>query len=156
LGRCLFSLEMVLQRHLAEPIRIRTRGPSGRGQVEFPTLFLLPHSRFHSPIQQHNPSSAAAGLGARMSKGAMPCPLPDEALEEVLYCLPPHEPVDLVRPVLVSRRWRRLVSNRGFGLRFREFHSRPRCWGCSAVTTPTTRPPKLLSPIRCCDIPDVY
>jgi hypothetical protein len=55
----------------------------------------------------------------------MPRSLPDEALEEVLCRLPPHEPADLVRAALVSRRWCRLFSDPGFRRRFREFHRRP-------------------------------
>ncbi|CAL5091813.1 unnamed protein product [Urochloa decumbens] len=51
-----------------------------------------------------------------------PPELMEELVEEVLLRFPPDEPASLVRAALVSRRWCRLISGRGFRRRFRELH----------------------------------
>jgi hypothetical protein len=50
---------------------------------------------------------------------------PEELVEEVLRRVPPDDPASLFRAALVSKRWRRLISGRGFRRRFREFHRFP-------------------------------
>ena len=49
----------------------------------------------------------------------------EELVEEVLLRFPPDDPASLVRAALVSKRWCRLISGRGFRRRFREFHRSP-------------------------------
>ncbi|KAL6647167.1 hypothetical protein ACP70R_014604 [Stipagrostis hirtigluma subsp. patula] len=57
-----------------------------------------------------------------------PRPLPDlmdELLEEAFLRIPPSDPVRLVRAALVCKRWCRLITDRGFRRRYREFHRTP-------------------------------
>ncbi|CAL5077915.1 unnamed protein product [Urochloa decumbens] len=54
--------------------------------------------------------------------GKAPPELMEELVEEVLLRFPPDDPASLVRASLVSKRWCRLVSRRGFRRRFRERH----------------------------------
>ncbi|CAL5089839.1 unnamed protein product [Urochloa decumbens] len=53
-----------------------------------------------------------------------PPELPEELVEEVLLRIPPADPARLARAALVSKRWCRLVTVRGFRRRFRERHRR--------------------------------
>ncbi|GJN10456.1 hypothetical protein PR202_ga28551 [Eleusine coracana subsp. coracana] len=46
----------------------------------------------------------------------------DELVEEVLFRIPPDDPMSLIRATLVCKRWRRIIRDRGFHHRFREFH----------------------------------
>ncbi|GJN10442.1 hypothetical protein PR202_ga28536 [Eleusine coracana subsp. coracana] len=43
-------------------------------------------------------------------------PLGEELVEEILFRLPPDDPASLVRAALVSKQWRRLISDPGFRL----------------------------------------
>ncbi|CAL5077950.1 unnamed protein product [Urochloa decumbens] len=51
-----------------------------------------------------------------------PPALMEELVEEVLLSFPADDPASLVRAALVSKRWCRIVSGRGFRRRFRERH----------------------------------
>ncbi|RCV04696.1 hypothetical protein SETIT_1G021600v2 [Setaria italica] len=81
-----------------------------------------------------------------------PPELMEEIVEEVLLRFPSEDPASLVRAALVSKRWCRLVSGRGFRRRFREFHRAPpllgllcnraddaRCIPTAAACGPPTR-----------------
>ncbi|GJN10493.1 hypothetical protein PR202_ga28591 [Eleusine coracana subsp. coracana] len=73
----------------------------------------------------------------------------DEMVEEVFLRFPPDEPKHLLRAALVCKRWRRIVSDRGFRRRFCELHRKPRMLGFlynrshSSIFVPTCsfRPP---------------
>ncbi|CAL5091847.1 unnamed protein product [Urochloa decumbens] len=52
--------------------------------------------------------------------------LPGDLIEQILLRLPPSDPASLVCAALVCMAWRRLVSDAGFGLRFREAHRQQR------------------------------
>ncbi|CAL5089869.1 unnamed protein product [Urochloa decumbens] len=57
----------------------------------------------------------------------MPPPPPalvDDLVEEILLRLRPDDPAQLLRAALVCKRWGRIVSDAGFGRRFRSFHYR--------------------------------
>ncbi|TVU40787.1 hypothetical protein EJB05_14265, partial [Eragrostis curvula] len=49
----------------------------------------------------------------------------DDAIAEILLRLPPDEPAYLVRVGLVCKAWRRILSDLGFPLRYRDFHRTP-------------------------------
>ncbi|CAO2199956.1 unnamed protein product, partial [Urochloa humidicola] len=51
-----------------------------------------------------------------------PPELPEELIEEVLLRISPTDPASLAHAALVSKRWCRLVTGRGFRRRFRERH----------------------------------
>ncbi|XP_037443935.1 uncharacterized protein LOC119312312 isoform X7 [Triticum dicoccoides] len=58
----------------------------------------------------------------------MPPPPPvlmEELLEEVFFRLPPDEPAWLVRASVACKPWRRILADRGFRRRYREFHRTP-------------------------------
>uniref|UniRef100_K3YYA8 F-box domain-containing protein n=1 Tax=Setaria italica TaxID=4555 RepID=K3YYA8_SETIT len=79
-----------------------------------------------------------------------PPELMEEIVEEVLLRFPSEDPASLVRAALVSKRWCRLVSGRGFRRRFREFHRAPPLLGllCNraddarCIPTCSFRPPR--------------
>ncbi|CAL4976545.1 unnamed protein product [Urochloa decumbens] len=54
-----------------------------------------------------------------------PPPLMDELVEEFLLRLPPENPASLIRTSLVCKRWRRILTDRGFRHRFLERHRTP-------------------------------
>ncbi|CAL5079759.1 unnamed protein product [Urochloa decumbens] len=57
--------------------------------------------------------------------------LVDDLVEEILLRLPPDDPAQLLRAALVCKRWGRIVSDAGFGRRFRSFqHRSPPMLGC--------------------------
>ncbi|TVU40573.1 hypothetical protein EJB05_14040, partial [Eragrostis curvula] len=51
--------------------------------------------------------------------------LTDKILEEVLFRIPPDDPMTLISAALVSKHWRRVVSDPGFRCRFHDFHGAP-------------------------------
>ncbi|GJN24388.1 hypothetical protein PR202_gb12126 [Eleusine coracana subsp. coracana] len=54
-----------------------------------------------------------------------PPELNDDAVREILLYLPPDDPAHLVRASLVSKHWRRILSDQGFLRRYRRFHRTP-------------------------------
>ncbi|WVZ61615.1 hypothetical protein U9M48_011463 [Paspalum notatum var. saurae] len=63
----------------------------------------------------------------------------DDVVEGILLRLPPADPASLVRAALVCRRWRRLISDRGFRRRFIELHRNPPTLGFFHSRTYCTR-----------------
>ncbi|KAL6647727.1 hypothetical protein ACP70R_015164 [Stipagrostis hirtigluma subsp. patula] len=51
--------------------------------------------------------------------------LMEELVEEILLRFPPEDPASLVRTALVCKGWRRLITDKAFHGRFREFHRTP-------------------------------
>ncbi|XP_037446031.1 uncharacterized protein LOC119315562 [Triticum dicoccoides] len=98
-------------------------------QIHFPASALS-----LSPLRLHPTLDSAAAAAASMSATAMAAalhhrprsrpPLEDEdLLSEILLRLPP-QPSSLPRASAVCKRWRRLVSDRGFLRRYRRHHCR--------------------------------
>ncbi|KAK3124337.1 hypothetical protein QOZ80_7BG0585250 [Eleusine coracana subsp. coracana] len=54
-----------------------------------------------------------------------PPELNDDAVREILLYLPPDDPAHLVRASLVSKHWRRILTDQGFLRRYRRFHRTP-------------------------------
>ncbi|GJN10455.1 hypothetical protein PR202_ga28550 [Eleusine coracana subsp. coracana] len=58
-----------------------------------------------------------------MAAAPPPSPLQmDDLIEEVLFRVPPEDPLTLVRAALINKRWRRVIHDPGFRHRFRTFH----------------------------------
>ncbi|KAM0827294.1 hypothetical protein ACQ4PT_068289 [Festuca glaucescens] len=55
--------------------------------------------------------------------------LPDEVVHEILFRLPPDDPACLARLSLLSKPWRRLLSDPSFHRRYRQFHRKPPMFG---------------------------
>ncbi|PNT77054.1 uncharacterized protein LOC104582311 [Brachypodium distachyon] len=49
----------------------------------------------------------------------------EELVEDIFLRLPPEEPKHLVRASSICKPWRRILADRGFRCRYREFHRTP-------------------------------
>ncbi|TVU40778.1 hypothetical protein EJB05_14255, partial [Eragrostis curvula] len=63
--------------------------------------------------------------GERAMTPPPPPQLVEDTIAEILLCVQPDEPADLVRASLVSKPWRRILTDAAFLRRYREFHRAP-------------------------------
>lgn len=72
---------------------------------------------------------ATLSSGAADDSTSLSPDLPDELVHEILFRLPPDEPACLARLSLLSKPWRRLLSDPAFHRRYRDFHGKPPMFG---------------------------